>query len=78
MLIKVTQEDINKGKKHNCNECPVALAIKRIINDKYIKTHKANLSIDSVWYPLPSIVVKFISDFDKGIMVKPFEFELNL
>jgi hypothetical protein len=86
MLITVTQEHIERGKKKNCAECPVALALHDAgFPDAYV-------SFDRVWASpddrlnnyncllafLPILVRVWISNFDSGKHVEPFEFELIL
>ena len=79
MIIKVTQEHIDKGCKLNTLSCPVALAMEEATGD--------NWSVGSVFFWLESkkkaipITIKiryFIEDFDSGKKVLPFEFELNI
>ena len=84
MLVKMTDEDIRDGKRLHASGCPVALAVKRSMEDEescivmarqshiYIK----NLNQDGHGsYYKPSVpqrdmVANFIRDFDKNLDVK--------
>jgi hypothetical protein len=85
MIIKVTQDDINIGARFNRCLCPVALAIKRAINDKQIKVKVGSFVVilnsnkNKIACSIPDYVSKFISDFDfVHEEDKPFEFELPI
>lgn len=80
MLIEVTQDDIDKGKVGSCKECPVALAVNRVIAPGY-----CTVGTSGIWtysnpgriYSTPGVVVRFIKHFDRTREGKPFTFELN-
>lgn len=79
MLVKVTQDDIDKGKRKRACFCPVALALNRdaprggwSVSDIMLVDGDGNL------YAAPINVSSFVMDFDRGLSVQPFEFELNL
>ncbi len=85
MIIKVTQEHINKGCVKESSICPIAKAIldsdKNIIN---VYVHNYSVLIKRKDYSghnrieLPERVVNFILAFDGGHPVTPFEFELDI
>lgn len=87
MIIKVTQEHIDKGKKANGYYCPVSLAIREtmpltVVNTGCIKIYiynKTDLDLVKLikCVATPSRIADFINDFDKGYKVKPIEFELE-
>lgn len=81
MLIKVTQEDINIGKKRSGCLCPVALGFKREYPFKDLKvgTHSLFIIENGVTtrYKLPSKVTDFIYKYDNGFYTQPFEFEME-
>ena len=84
--IEVTQKDIDDGEKGLCACCPVALAINRELS----RPAYASVKFDTVliknadtgkvitWILMPAKVNKFVYDFDSGVEVKPFTFELDI
>lgn len=79
MKIQVTQEDIDAGNRCNACYCPIALAIAREVNQTVFIDGKD-------WYvswkknlrgPLSQEAQDFVSLFDCGGAVKPFEFEID-
>ena len=84
MRIEVTQEDIDRGLKSSCYECPIAYAYKRKVKNKirlgfsvgteYID-HFVGESQDR--YMLPKEAKKFIRRFDQDQPVRPFSFEIK-
>ena len=91
--INVTQRDIDKGIRRNCEMCPVARAMSRAF--------KSDVMVDvETWdfvvgrrkrNPLPREVVLFIEDFDneepqrspltlesRRLRISPFSFTVNL
>ncbi len=86
MKITVTEEDIKLGKRSSMAACPVALAIKRItkntsvlIDERYVSwLQRDSIKLPSMVYKdTPADVQWFIKNFDDGVVVEPFEFELN-
>jgi hypothetical protein len=75
MIISVTEDDIKMGKVGDCQFCPVALAVKRN-TARPITVGSDILDVDQVSHWLPLEVVDFIEDFDSGLLVDPFTFEL--
>lgn len=80
MKITVKQKHIDKGEKTKAMSCPIALAIK----DYYWFPRRVVVghcccfigkNMDKT-YPLPKEVTNFIQDFDMGLEVKPFSFEI--
>lgn len=80
MIIKVEQEDIDKGVKRDVEACAIARALRR-------KTHK-KVSVGTFLarvyqnrkvtrYHLPDEAVSFISRFDAGQPVQPITFEMK-
>lgn len=85
MRIKVTEDHIRKGCALDCNACPVALAV-----SDHFPGEDVNVSVAShisVWDEIskvylayvrtPEMVGKFMTDFDEGTAVEPFEFDLT-
>ena len=84
MLIKVTQEDIDRGTHGGVESCPVALAIKRQQRKRTrVASYGFRILVDKTtgtWrvYNNPSIAQDWIKDFDNHQNVKPFQFEAEL
>lgn len=82
MIIKVEQKHIKKGKPRNINFCPVALAIAEQVEGlSSVRVRQTDIGIGKDGYIYytnsPPKVCMFVSNFDEGMPVKPFSFELN-
>jgi hypothetical protein len=82
MLIKITQQDIDRGDPGNALSCPIALAIKRDFPGEKVKVASSRIEIGDVVLVLnvnsSSIkVYDFIEAFDMGLPVAPFEVDLK-
>ena len=79
MKIQVTQDDIDHGRSGDCNFCPVARAVKRATHlDLGVRVTIGYVYLGNlVNFQLLSKVADFVYDFDVGMPVKPFEFELD-
>lgn len=84
MKIEVKQSHIDKGVKvHSCL-CPVALAIKDALdapdNSVSVGTWGINIKLnmfnETIEIDFNSKVSQFISQFDRGVNVKPMSFHL--
>lgn len=84
MLIKVTQDHIDKGEQEDCRACPIALAINALLTPGYVSDVARTILIGTVNGTMmhkirtPQIGVKFINLFDGGKYVVPIEFELDI
>lgn len=85
MLIKVTQEHIDKGTP-TCSNCPVALAIKEhidcnialVVGPTFISMRHITRQ-NCYWEgDTPEVAAAFICNFDGKQPVEPFEFELDI
>jgi hypothetical protein len=77
MLIKVTRDHIMRGVRVSVSGCPIGLAIQETTGFTYEVSHcHAHRSGDITVVRLPPSAKRFISDFDGGWEVSPFEFEL--
>lgn len=85
VTIEVTQEDIDNGLSNDCRHCPVARATMRGIPLVHgVSVRGANVTL----YPsfsaagckaaLPTKAKHFIVDFDAGLRVLPFAFDLEV
>jgi hypothetical protein len=75
MKIQVTAEHIRDGQRCNSARCPIALALQEPAWEARAGAILAVLS--DGFYRLPYEVRKFMRDFDRGLPVEPFEFELG-
>lgn len=87
--INVTQECIDKGKRCDCELCPIALAaveagIPSVGVGKSAMNVYSNFSVMNVYgnpsyvVGLPNVAHNFIDAFDRGDTVKPFEFDIEV
>lgn len=78
MKISVTQEDIDKGERNECRRCPVALALARAGFSGWEVDAGTIFLPHSTAEPIrtPVEVTRFVLDFDEGLPVFPFTFEL--
>jgi len=78
MRIKVTKADIKRGIKRSCSACPVTLAVKRYVKNKFfVSSSPYSISLGSVHYEIPRVARDFINAFDRGMLVEPMTFELS-
>lgn len=73
-MISVRQEDIDNGKPFDSELCPIGLAVQRAL--KYIKLSK--LSRNVLIQPIPFVATDFMRRFDKGEIVQPISFPINI
>lgn len=81
LTIHVTQEDIDRGIRRNCGECPIALAIKRAgavsVDAEHGVISLGDAEHNRFRFHTPSDASKFMADFDKCLPVTPFTFTLS-
>jgi hypothetical protein len=90
VTVSVTQGDICSGVREDCNKCPVARAISRHFPGKWVSVTGDAVSIYNeynpeedyytsceAYYYLPDSVNHFVSNFDEGNPVAPFEFVID-
>lgn len=75
--IQVKQIHINTGEKEDCRFCPVALALSDAMPEFCWEVRRHWIVINNELIKMPIIVQDFISAFDSGQPVEPFEFELE-
>lgn len=86
--ISVTKEDIKRGVPGNGESCPVALAIRRAINNNYVMVHTSGCFAGNLCYfhRFSSKQTRFIESFDtkgvfgvimKFLFVRPMSFEIR-
>lgn len=87
--IHVTEEDIAKGKQGKRCGCPISIAIHRqtkwrdaavasfsVFEDEHI--FRKPRTIPSKTRDLPEEAIEFIRQFDAGMTVSPFNFEIDI
>lgn len=81
MLIKVTQDNINKGKRRCAGSCPIANALSDIPGVTVICAGLEELYFDKgnqcFTAKTPPEVTKLMLRFDDGWGMEPFEFEVE-
>ena len=76
MRIEVTQEDIELG-DITSTTCPVARAMRREWPRAQVgSTHFHTVAGSITSHDLPDEAVDWITDYDQGLPVKPFAFEV--
>lgn len=83
MTVNVTQEDIENG-TYSSLHCPIGLALKRQTGKIWWVSIGCATLFDEMltdeWpsaYILPDEASIFVSDYDKGLPVAPFSFEME-
>jgi hypothetical protein len=86
--VHVTGDDIAKGEPEKCASCPIALAVKRLLNPSYqvaITDEELNIHYHALssheyyfWTPLPDVAKRFVAAFDRHRSLPPFTFEIDL
>lgn len=78
MLIEVKQKHIDEGAKGSCSRCPIALALLDAGHrDVWIGNITLYTSVRKETY-LPPKAIQWINNFDDGLPVLPFSFEIEL
>lgn len=87
--VNVTQNDIKRGKRMNCFQCPVSRATRRALKRNkvdtdlvssaplYIMATEVSSFRSEFKARTPDIVVSFMAEFDNGEPVYPFSFKLT-
>jgi hypothetical protein len=87
LSINVTQEDIERGQRHECDLCPIALALLRAIPGANVEVVPSKVWILPAgkrepfgWElaRLPDEAQSFMTKFDLGWAVEPFTFDLEV
>lgn len=80
MRIEVTQEHIDKGTPEDACNCPVALAIREALKAEAeeIRVHHSDIWIWGDLYNTSEAVERFVWNFDVGVSVAPFTFDLPI
>ena len=81
MTITVEQEHIDKGEKMNSSRCAVALAIEAATGvTPEVDYAEVTMQYEdhAVRCHLPEAASLFVDEFDKGLPVEPFSFDLDM
>jgi hypothetical protein len=77
LRVEVTAEDIAAGNSGDCESCPIALACCRAgLNGVLVSDD--GIAWNGGFVDLPAGGLEFISDFDRGRVVLPFTFEIEV
>lgn len=79
--IEVTQNDIRKGKRGSCFNCPIARAVKRATGCKDVDVDSdGTISLENGEVVIPSSIKRerFIEKFDDKEKVSPIVFLVNI
>ena len=83
--VNLTQNHIYHGDAGECGSCPAALAIldalpgtQPDVEGRHIRLHRGTIGGKSARVDTPQAVRNFIKDFDDGLHVEPFTFELTV
>jgi hypothetical protein len=82
--VKVTKDHITRGKRSHCEECMVALALKKVVHEDVTPLvssrffHLDQSTKPGEGLPLPLWVSNRINRWDRGEKTEPFEFEVEI
>jgi hypothetical protein len=82
-LIRVTQDDIDKGRSGSCAYCPIARAARRAFGKIAYVCYSQIAIFDDIpkhelTLPVPKRASEFICSFDSHKLVKPFAFYVDV
>lgn len=64
--ISMQQADIDYGQQQDCEECPIARAIKRVVKPGVlVKAHIKYIIVGDTQYTTPDVAYEFILEFDQ-------------
>ncbi len=75
--VHVTAEDIAKGRRDSCVDCPIARALKRVTTDE-VQVTSENIQLGDASVHPPHAARMFVFAFDEGRPVEPFSFSLEV
>lgn len=77
MLIHVTQEHIDAGIRFDRFKNPIALACKDACEGKFCSVRVLSSLIDNTFYVNPTEVSRRLDEYNHGLGMLPFSFELK-
>ena len=93
LIVDITQEDINNGKRGKPNQCPVAYGLRRLSPEAFRVDVNGRTDAQSIGYywtahvqslnggfhfSIPKDIVQRIKDFDKTGVMTPFTFTVDI
>jgi len=84
MLVQVTQDHIQRGKRGSTSGCPIALALCDMGHEcvhttyTYSSMQKSSIDVNRRYYKMPRIASEFVCAFDRGDPVQPMKFILDV
>lgn len=72
--VAVSQDDIDFGVRHDARSCPIALSLSSLDEGVYVT--RDWVIVMGGEFDLPPEAASFVSAFDEGEAVEPFEFDL--
>ena len=78
ILVKVTQEDIDNGWQFEGYACPIAIALTRATGMPWCVCNEKAGNEDVGMIELPFDARVFIEAFDRGEVVQPFQFPIEV
>ena len=84
MKISITQDHIDRGIRFNCSRCPAALAIIEAtgreveVSISWVWLHEKKYERAARRIRISPEVSQFMREFDVGLPVLPFDFELEM
>jgi hypothetical protein len=77
MTIEVLAVDIASGKRGSLISCPIARALKRGFNVDRVEVYTDFAFIAGYYLVLPRVVVDFIRDYDRALLVRTIKFNVE-
>lgn len=81
LIVRVTKRDIklgnSRGVELRSRSCPIARAVQRATGQQDVRVGYGRVTVCGVRIQLPNEATKFISQSDKWVEVKPFDFVLE-
>lgn len=87
VTVEVTQNDIQYGRRKDCDHCPIAKAVGRVLSwdfyafadEEYISIrHEIRGAVDGFHINTPAVATEFMQAFDSCKPVAPFSFPLDI
>ncbi len=77
-IISVTQDHIDAGLRHDCQECPVGLALRDAFNAGEVIVDNDVITVQGHVLKIPVELSKRIVKFDQDEVMKPYSFSIEI